>query len=177
MLQRACEHFIGRSEDEIEDVLQQTLEGHLRSIVGQLTVEEIYQDREKFASEVREQAKPDVARMGIEILSFVIQDLRDEVDYLTSIGKSRTAEVVKDANIGTTNAERDARIQEAICDQERNDAKMKADTNVDNAKRTFETTQAECETRINKAKTEAALAYDLQVAKEEQGMYDYIFEG
>merc|ERR1711937_976115 len=101
LLQRACEHFIGRSEHEIE-----------------------------------------------EILSFVIQDLRDDVEYLTSIGKSRTAEVVKDANIGTTNAERDARIQEAICDQERNDAKMKADTNVDNAKRTFETTQAECETKI-----------------------------
>jgi len=172
MLKKACEHFIGRTEYEIEEVLRQTLEGHLRAILGQLTVEEIYKDREAFAQQVRETARPDVGKMGIQILSFVIQDVRDDVDYLTSIGKAQTAFVVKEAKIGSTNADRDARIQESQCDQEKTEAKMMSDTAIDNAKKDYETTKAECETQINKAKTEAALAYDLQQAKEEQVIID-----
>lgn len=172
LLERACEHFIGRSVPEIEDVLRQTLEGHLRAILGQLTVEEIYKDRETFALQVRETATPDVGKMGIEILSFVIQDIRDDVEYLSSIGKAQTASVQKEATIGSTNAERDAKIQEAQCDQETNDAKMKSETNIDNAKKMYETTKAQCDTQINKAKTEATLAYDLQQAKEEQIIRD-----
>jgi len=172
LLQRACEHFIGRTSSEIEEVLRQTLEGHLRAILGQLTVEEIYKDREQFAQQVRETATPDVGKMGIQILSFVIQDVRDDVDYLTSIGKAQTAAVVKEATIGSTNAERDAKIQEAQCDQEINDATMKSETNIDNARKAYETCKAQCDTKINKAKTEAALAYDLQQAKEEQIIRD-----
>merc|ERR1712178_563379 len=172
LLERACEHFIGRSIAEIEDVLRQTLEGHLRAILGQLTVEEIYKDREQFAHQVRETATPDVGKMGIEILSFVIQDIRDDVEYLTSIGKAQTAAVQKEATIGSTNAERDAKIQEAQCDQETNDAKMKSETNIDNARKLYETTKAQCDTQINKARTEATLAYDLQQAKEEQIIRD-----
>jgi flotillin len=172
LLRKACENFIGREVQEIVDQITETLEGHLRAIVGQLTVEEIYQDREKFAEQVRDTARPDLGKMGIEILSFVIQEVSDDNEYLSSIGKARTAEVVKEATIGATNADRDAQIQEAECDQERTDAKMKSDTAIDNAKRGFETTKAECETLINKANTEAKLAYDLQKAKEEQVIRD-----
>merc|ERR1712226_33854 len=158
LLEKACENFIGRSEADIEDVLRQTLEGHLRAILGQLTVEEVYKDREAFAQQVKDIARPDVGKMGIQILSFVIQDVRDDVDYLNSIGRSQTAAVIKEATIGATNADRDA--------------KMKSDTAVDNSRRGYETTKADCETIINKAKTEAALAYDLQQAKEEQVIRD-----
>merc|ERR1712226_594244 len=172
LLEKACENFIGRSEADIEDVLRQTLEGHLRAILGQLTVEEVYKDREAFAQQVKDIARPDVGKMGIQILSFVIQDVRDDVDYLNSIGRSQTAAVIKEATIGATNADRDAKIQEAQCDQDRTDAKMKSDTAVDNSRRGYETTKADCETIINKAKTEAALAYDLQQAKEEQVIRD-----
>ena len=105
-------------------------------------------------------------------MSFVIQTISDDVDYLNSIGKARNHEVVKVATIGATNSDRDAQIQEAECDQARTDAKMKSDTAIDNAKRTFETTKAECETLINKAQTESKLAYDLQKAKEEQVIRD-----
>lgn len=168
LLQRACEHFIGRSASEIEEILRQTLEGHLRAILGQLTVEEIYKDREQFAQQVRETATPDVGKMGIQILSFVIQDIRDDVEYLSSIGKAQTASVVKDATIGSTNAERDAKIKEAECDQAINEAKMISETNIDNAKKSYETKKAQCDTAINKMTTEASLAYDLQKAKEEQ---------
>jgi len=72
LLKRACEHFLGMSKQEIRAVLQVTLEGHLRSILGQMTVEEIFQDRERFADQVADTATPDLGRMGVEIVSFVI---------------------------------------------------------------------------------------------------------
>ncbi|KAE8294911.1 Flotillin-2 Reggie-1 [Larimichthys crocea] len=91
LLAVACEQFLGKSVIEIKTVVLQTLEGHLRSILGTLTVEQIYQDRDQFAKLVREVAAPDVGRMGIEILSFTIKDVYDKLDYLSSLGKTQTA--------------------------------------------------------------------------------------
>lgn len=79
--------------------------------VGTLTVEEIYKDRDQFAALVREVAAPDVGRMGIEILSFTIKDVYDDVQYLSSLGKSQTAAVKRDADIGVAQANRDAGIK------------------------------------------------------------------
>ena len=172
MLERACENFLGKTNSEIELLLQETLEGHLRCILGQLTVEEVYKDRDEFAEQVRETASPDVGKMGIEILSFVIQDIYDEVDYLNSIGKAQTSAVQKEAVIGSTNADRDAKIKEANCSKAVNDAVAISKTNIDNARKQYETTKQQCDTKINKAKTEADLAYDLQQAKEEQIIRD-----
>ena len=78
--------------------------------LGTLTVEDVYQGREKFAALVREVASPDVGRMGIEILSFVIKDVEDDVSYLSSIGRAQTAVVKKDAAIGVAEALRDSGI-------------------------------------------------------------------
>ena len=77
---------------------------------GTLTVEDVYQNREKFAGLVREVAAPDVGKMGIEILSFVIKDVTDDVNYLSSIGRAQTAIVKKDAAIGVAEAYRDSGI-------------------------------------------------------------------
>ena len=68
--------------------------------MGTLTVEEVYKDREQFAALVRDVASPDVGKMGVEILSFTIKDVHDDVDYLESLGKSQTASVKRDAEIG-----------------------------------------------------------------------------
>ena len=72
----------------------------MRAILGTLTVEEVYKDREQFASLVRSVASPDVGKMGVEILSFTIKDVHDNVDYLESLGKAQTAAVKRDADIG-----------------------------------------------------------------------------
>lgn len=80
-------------------------------VTGTLTVEEVYRDRDQFASLVREVAAPDVGRMGIEILSFTIKDVVDEVQYLTSLGKAQTANVKRDADTGVAEANRDAGIR------------------------------------------------------------------
>lgn len=78
---------------------------------GTLTVEEVYRDRDQFAALVREVAAPDVGSMGIEILSFTIKDVTDDVEYLSSLGKSQTANVRRDADVGVAQAHRDAGIR------------------------------------------------------------------
>lgn len=78
---------------------------------GTLSVEEVYKDRDQFAALVREVAAPDVGRMGIEILSFTIKDVYDDVQYLASLGKAQTAAVKRDADVGVAEANRDAGIR------------------------------------------------------------------
>ena len=99
-LAKATEQFLGMSKDEIEGTILSTFEGHLRAILGTLTVEQVYKDRDEFAASVLEIAATDVSKMGIKILSFTIKDVHDKVEYLESIGKTQTAHVRKDAEIG-----------------------------------------------------------------------------
>uniref|UniRef100_A0A8C5CX38 Flotillin n=1 Tax=Gadus morhua TaxID=8049 RepID=A0A8C5CX38_GADMO len=168
LLAIACEQFLSKTVTEIKAVVLQTLEGHLRSILGTLTVEQIYQDRDQFAKLVREVASPDVGRMGIEILSFTIKDVYDKVDYLSSLGKTQTAAVQRDADIGVAEAERDAGIREAECKREMMDMKFKADTLMADSKRELELRKASFNQEVNTKKAEAQLAYELQGAKEQQ---------
>merc|ERR1719510_774752 len=144
-LEIAAEQFLGKKEDEITETILQTLEGHLRAILGTLTVEEVYKDRDQFANLVRDIAKPDVGKMGIEILSFTIKDVYDNVDYLASLGKSQTAAVKRDAEIGVAQANRDAGIREAECEKSAMDIKYSTDTKIEDNSRAFKVqTVAEC---------------------------------
>ncbi|XP_067931673.1 flotillin-2a-like [Watersipora subatra] len=165
---RAVEQFLGKSGQEIGSIVLQTLEGHLRAILGTLTVEEVFQDREKFAAEVRKIASPDVSRMGIEIVSFTIKDVFDRVDYLTSLGRAQTAIVKRDADIGVAEANRDAGIREAECEKTMMDTKYDADSRVADSNRGFQMMQAQFDQEVNAKKAESELAYELQSAKTNQ---------
>merc|ERR1719443_2739486 len=164
----AAEQFLGKKEDEIVETILQTLEGHLRAILGTLTVEEVYKDRDMFANLVRDIAKPDVGKMGIEILSFTIKDVYDNVDYLASLGKTQTAHVRKDAEIGVAQAERDAGIKQAECEKSAMDIKYSTDTKIEDNSRAFKLQKANFDKEVNTAKAEAQLAYELQAAKIQQ---------
>merc|ERR1711976_915271 len=168
LLQTASEQFLGKKDHEIKSTVLQTLEGHLRAILGTLTVEEVYKDRDQFASLVREVAAPDVGRMGIEILSFTIKDVYDNVTYLESIGKAQTAVVRKDAEIGVAQANRDAGIREAECEKAAMDIKYNTDTKIEDNSRAFKLQKAHFDKEVNTAKAEAQLAYELQAAKIQQ---------
>merc|ERR1711936_1208211 len=168
LLEIAAEQFLGKKEDEITETILQTLEGHLRAILGTLTVEEVYKDRDQFAALVREIAKPDVGKMGIEILSFTIKDVYDNVDYLASLGKSQTAAVKRDAEIGVAQANRDAGIREAECEKSAMDIKYSTDTKIEDNSRAFKLQKANFDKEVNSAKAEAQLAYELQAAKIQQ---------
>merc|ERR1711970_491394 len=164
----AAEQFLGKSEGDITDTILQTLEGHLRAILGTLTVEEVYKDRDQFANLVREIAAPDVGRMGIEILSFTIKDVYDNVDYLASLGKTQTAVVKRDAEIGTAEANRDAGIKLAEGKKAAMDIKYSTDTKIEDNSRGFKMQKANFDTEVNTAKAEAQMAYELQAAKIQQ---------
>merc|ERR1719309_532231 len=164
----AAEQFLGKKEEEITDTIFQTLEGHLRAILGTLTVEEVYKDRDQFANLVRDIAKPDVGKMGIEILSFTIKDVYDNVDYLSSLGKTQTAAVKRDAEIGVAQANRDAGIREAECEKSAMDIKYSTDTKIEDNSRGFKLQKANFDSEVNTAKAEAQLAYELQAAKIQQ---------
>ncbi|KFM80735.1 Flotillin-2, partial [Stegodyphus mimosarum] len=167
-LSTAAEQFLGKNVSHIESVILQTLEGHLRAILGTLTVEEVYRDRDQFATLVREVAAPDVGRMGIEILSFTIKDVFDKVEYLASLGKARTAAVKRDADVGVAQAERDAGIREAECEKSAMDVKYAANTKIEDSHRMFQLQKSNFDAEVNTKKAEAQLAYELQAAKMKQ---------
>ncbi|XP_065830512.1 flotillin-2-like [Oscarella lobularis] len=168
VLKAALEQFLGTPTREIQDAILQTLEGHLRAILGTLTVEEIYQDRDQFAALVRDVASPDVGKMGIEILSFTIKDIYDEVQYLDSLGKSQTAAIKRDAEIGVAQANRDAGIKIAEAEKNKQEARFKADGFIAESKRDFELKQAAFQQEVNTQKAQAELAYELRATREKQ---------
>jgi flotillin len=143
----------------------QTLEGHLRAILGTMTVEEIYQNRDAFASKVQEVAAGDMANMGLGIVSFTIRDIRDSQGYLDALGKPRIAQVKRDAQIAQAEADRDAMIRSAQAQQAGQEAKFVADTKIAEAQRNYQTNVAQFQAAVNQKKAEADLAYDLQKYK------------
>jgi len=168
LLSVAAEQFLGKEMREVHYTVLQTLEGHLRAILGTLTIEEIFQDREKFATQVREVASPDVGKMGIEILSFTIKDVYDTVEYLASLGKSQTAAVIRDADITVAHSNRDAGIQEAECQKKAMDEKFATQAAIENNTRAYKLQCAKFDEEVNTAKAQAQLAYELEVAKVQQ---------
>lgn len=111
----------------------------------------MYRDRDQFAALVREVAAPDVGRMGIEILSFTIKDVYDEVQYLASLGKAQTAAVKRDADAGVAEANRDAGIREAECQKTAMDVKYSTDTKIEDNRRMFKLQKANFDQEINTA--------------------------
>lgn len=158
----AAEQFLSLNEDEIKRIGTQTLEGHLRSIVGNLTVEEINQNRDVFAQKVQELAASDLANMGLRIISFTIREIKDTNGYLESLGKAQIARVQRDAVIGQAEAKRDAEIKSAEAMQAGQTAKLLAETKVAESTRDKEMKVAEYQTSINTKKAEADLSYDKQ---------------
>ncbi len=164
----ASEQFLSKGTEEIKSIAMQTLEGHLRAILGTMTVEEIYQNRDAFASKVQEVAAGDMANMGLTIVSFTIRDIRDTQGYLDALGKPRIAQVKRDAQIAQAEADRDAAIRTAQASQAGQEAKFAADSKIAEAKRDYEMNLAGYNASVNQKKAESELAYDLQKFKTNQ---------
>lgn len=158
----AAEQVLSKSQDEIRNVALQTLEGHLRAILGTLTVEEVYKDRDAFAARVQDVAAGDLANMGLSIVSFTIKDIRDDQGYLDALGRKRTAEVKRDAQIGEAEAARDATIASAKARQEGETAKFQAETRIAESEKDYQVQKADYDAQTNRKKAEAELAYPLQ---------------
>ena len=164
----AAEQFLSKGTDEIKNIAMQTLEGHLRAILGTMTVEEIYQNRDAFASKVQEVAAGDMANMGLTIVSFTIRDIRDGQGYLDALGKPRIAQVKRDAVIAQAEADRDSVIRSAQATQAGQEAKFAADSKIAAAQRDYQMNVADYNASVNQKKAESELAYDLQKFKTSQ---------
>ena len=161
----ASEQFLSKGVDDIKNIATQTLEGHLRAILGTMTVEEIYQNRDAFAQKVQEVAAGDMGNMGLGIVSFTIRDIRDSQGYLDALGKPRIAQVKRDAIIAQAEADRDSQIRSAQAKQAGQEAQFAADTKIAEAQRDYQSNVAQYQATVNQQKAQADLAYDLQKFK------------
>jgi flotillin len=125
-LHAAAERFLGKKPDEIARIALETVQGHLRAILGTLTVEDIYKNRDQFAQKVQEISAGDLANMGLGIDSFTIRDIRDKHGYLEALGKPRIAEVRRNAAIAEAHASRDSAIAQADAERETRERQAEA---------------------------------------------------
>merc|ERR1711892_1288198 len=164
VLSVACTNFLGKSEKNIRQVALETMEGHQRAIMGQMTVEEIYQDRKAFAIKVFEVASTDLMNMGICVVSYTLKDVNDRGGYLKALGMGRTAQVKRDARMGQAKAKMKGEMKEAQAEQERMMSKYSNDTLVADSKREFDLRKAENKKEVETQKAIEKLAGALQEA-------------
>lgn len=168
----AAEQFLGKPTEALKSEAQEVLEGHLRAILGSMTVEEVYRNRDRFAQEVQSVAAKDLKKMGLQIVSFTIKDVRDKHGYLDALGKPRIAAVKRDADIAEAEAVRDSRIQKAKAEEEGMKAELLRDTNVAEAAKSKELKVAAFKREQDMARAEADQAYFIQEARSKQSVVE-----
>src|SRR5216117_526149 len=126
-IQTASEQFLTKSPDQREGLIRLVMEGHLRGIIGQLTVEEIVKQPEMVADRMRSTCADDMSKMGLEVVSFTIKEVRDKNEYIANMGRPDVARIKRDADVATAEAERDTAIKRAQAQREAAIAKAKAD--------------------------------------------------
>jgi len=164
----AAEQYLGKPREDRESEAREVLEGHLRSILGSMTVEEIYKNRDKFSQEVQRVASQDLAKMGLVIVSFTIKDVRDKNGYLESLGKPRIAQVKRDADIATAEADKETRIKKAEASKEAKRNELERATEIAEAEKINLLKIAEYRREQDVAKARADQAYDLESARSKQ---------
>jgi flotillin len=152
-VEHAAEQFLSRGREDIVRTAMQAVEGHLRSAIGSLSIEDIYRERHRLVAKVRELVEPDLDAMGLQIVSLTIRNVTDKQGYIEALGRPRTAQVKRDAIRGEAEAEREARA-----------ARYAADTEIEASRRDFETKRSTYELEVQNQKAQADLAYELQRA-------------
>lgn len=159
-----------RTIEVIKDTAKDVLEGKLREIISKMSVEEIYKDREKFASQVQEVAAVDLADMGLEIKAFTIRDISDDNGYLEALGKKRIAEVKRDADIAEAEATKETKVKTAQANREGEAARLLSETQIAEASRDKELKVQAYRRDQETSKAMADLAYEIEASKVQQGV-------
>jgi len=167
-LRSAAERFLGMPQEQFHGLIFQTLEGHLRAILGTLTVEEINNDRQSFAQKLTSEAAGDLEKMGIGLDALTIQEISDEEGYLDALGKRRTAEVKRDAEIGQAEANRDSKIKASLALQEGEKVRLNTEALIAQSNRETEIQKAQVQAEIQKERAKANQAGPLAEAKAQQ---------
>jgi flotillin len=152
-IEQAAQQFLSRGREDIVRTAMQAVEGHMRTAVGGLSIEDIYSERARLVAAVRELAAPDLDSMGLQIVSLTIRNIADKQGYLEALGRPRTAQVKRDAIRGEAEAEREAKA-----------ARYEADLAIESSRRDYEIRRAGFKAEGRRAAAEADLAYELQEA-------------
>src|ERR671924_1867894 len=126
-IQTAAEQFLTKGPAEREGLIRLVMEGHLRGIIGQLTVEEIVKQPEMVGDRMRSTCADDMNKMGLEVISFTIKEVRDKNEYITNMGRPDVARIKRDADVAAAEADRDTAIKRALAQREPAVAKAQAD--------------------------------------------------
>jgi len=159
----AAEGFLGMPVDEVQATIKETVAGHLRGIVGTLTVEELYREQKSFQDKVREEAHVDLKGMGFEFRSFVFRAIQDDEGYLNALGQPKIQEALKNARIATANADRDAKIEEEHARQLKEQKRIGVDTEIAEADKTLSLKVASIKKEVDVADAEAVKAGEMEL--------------
>src|SRR5436305_7992598 len=162
-IKTAAEQFLSKRQDARENLIRLVMEGHLRGIVGQLTVEELVKDPENVGAKMLKTVTPDMEKMGLEVISFTIKDVRDQNEYITNMGRPQIAQIRKQADIASALAQRDTQIQQANASREAAVAKSAADQERVKAETESLALQAESQRNLSLKKA----AFDAEVKKQQ----------
>jgi flotillin len=169
----ASEQFLTKTPPQREGLIRLVMEGHLRGIIGQLTVEEIVKQPEMVGDRMRATCAADMTKMGLEVISFTIKEVRDKNEYITNMGRPDVARIKRDAEVATAEADRDIAIKRAVAARESAVAKAQADqervlaetlsqAKQAEATRDLEIKKAEYNETIKKQQAQADKAYEIQ---------------
>src|ERR1043165_4823840 len=169
----AAEQFLTKNPDERDGLIRLVMEGHLRGIIGQLTVEEIVKQPEMVGDRMRSTCAEDMSKMGLEVISFTIKEVRDKNEYITNMGRPDIARIKRDADVATAEADRDTAIKRAVATRESAVAKAQADQDrvlaetlslakQAEAQRDLEVKRAEYLEMVKKQQATADKAYEIQ---------------
>jgi flotillin len=162
-ISRAAEAFLGVPPDTVRSTIQETVAGHLRGIVGTLTVEQLYRDQRSFQDKVREEAHTDLEAMGFEFKSFVFQEIQDEQGYLDALGQPKIQEALKQARIATAGADRDAAIEEEAARQAKEQKRLGVDTEIAEADKTLSLKKASIKQEVDVADAQAVKSGEMEL--------------
>jgi flotillin len=173
-IRRAAEGFLGVAPEHIQATIKETVAGHLRGIVGTMTVEEIYRDQKRFQEKVRDEAHQDLDGMGFEFKSFVFQEIQDDEGYLNALGQPKIQEALKHARIARATADRDAKIEEEAARQEKEQKRFSVDVEVAESEKVLSLRQASIKKEVDVADAKAVKSgemelkvQDIQIAERE----------
>jgi flotillin len=164
-IRRAAEQFLGKGIDGMREISMQIIEGHVRSTIGNMTVEEIYKNRDEFAEKVEGGAQKDLDHLGLSIVSFSLTDVSDTQGYLESKARPQIAKAKHDAEVAEAESAKEAAIKAAIARKEGDVAKLQAETEVAEATRDYEAKRAEFQAVVNQRRANADLSYELERQK------------
>jgi len=167
----AAEQFLTKAPPQREGLIRLVMEGHLRGIIGQLTVEQIVKEPEMVGDRMRSTCADDMSKMGLEVISFTIKEVRDKNEYISNMGRPDIARIKRDADVATAEAERDTAIQRANAQREAAVARAQADQDRVIAETASQTRQAEAQRDLDIKKAEYT-----EQSKRQQAQADKAYE-